>query len=365
MSKLGQGTGNSSNGNWQEQAKQAWEDAKKAIKKDGINSLVAYPADKSIKESTLTEAELDAMVDKAREICKDLADKEALIVGGKTGGGIEVKKPQISVYKDTLTIDFGRAKATKDSDPVALKAVINKECEITGVYASTAMKEGHSEKGTFTYPTDFKRYEAVENLPSAIKTLTEAIGFKNPEREQSNDGRFVNLPDGIAKDFIKKLNEVIKDANANAPKVQKDGKEVNEYYAIVEAGKLTEKGYFDNREGIEAGEDAYQIVVGDHHTNTTMAITIDKDSNFLSGKVTDFGEKDENGRYVNMFNSNLKYLSDKNNNIEYVKFVGEALQAVGYEPPKYEKGDKGQEAPEQEAPEQEVPEQDEPDIPFK
>ena len=370
MSQLNNGKGGSSN--WQELAKKAWEEIKEQVENDGIASIVTTPSKDKIKESNLDKKEITALVGKARDLVADLIEKEALIVGGKAGGGVEVKTPNLSIYKDTLTLDFGKAKATKESDPVALKAVLDKEGNITGVYASTSVKEAEKKDGTgkFTYCADFKSYENVKELPPAIKSLTEAIGFSNPVRENPNR---IELPEAVQKVYDTVWDK-IKPANETADKgVNQKGEEVNQYFAQVQKGVLTEKGYFDNREGIE-GKVGYQISVGDHAKDgqNKFDIVLDDAGAVLYGKITDFGTKDENGKFASVFSSSVKYLTDRNNNLGVAQIMKDTMDAIGYVPPKYEKDEKdGKDAPaqENEAPAQdgfmEIPNELTEELPFR
>lgn len=367
MSKLNSGNGGSSN--WQELAKKAWEEIKEQIANDGIASVVATPKQDRIKDSTLDKKEITALVGKARDLVTDLVEKEALIVGGKAGGGVEVKTPALSIYKDTLTIDFGRAKATKDADPVAVKAVLDKDGAVTGVYASTSVKEAEKKDGTgkFTYCADFRAYENVKNLPPAIKSLTEAIGFSNPVKENANR---IELPEAVQKVYDTVWDK-IKPANETAPKGKNQkGEEVKQYFAQVQKGVLTDKGYFDNREGIE-GKAGYQISIADHAEDgqNKFDITLDETGAVINGKITDFGTKDETGKYASVFNSNINYLADKNNGLGVAQIMKSTMEAIGYVPPKYEKDEKAPAEQAQEAPAQEgfmeIPDQLEEELPFR
>lgn len=371
MSKLNT-TSKSNGGNsnsWQEQADKAWKEAEEIVEDKGFKGYLNTIKSNDIRETEFTKGTdgYKAMEKASAELIEKLFNEKALIVGGKTGGGLEVKQPKRSIYKDSLTIEFGRAKANKDAEPMALKAVIDKDGQITGVYVSTETKEMQGEKGTFTIPTKFRRYEAVENIPASLKTLIDAIGFKNPEREQSNDGKEkIELPDKADKFFsaaLKKLGELNK--TAPTATVERDGKniEVKQYQAYVQEGVLSDKGNFDGREGVsDANGKAYRINISDHAQDgqNKFSVDFDKDGNVISGTLTDFGSKNaETGRYDSMFRTNVNLITDANKDLGICQIVKAGLDGIEYQPPKYEKDSAEKEAPEQE--EQEV---DEHEIPF-
>lgn len=368
MSKLNNGNGGSS-ADWQKKAEEAWNEAIKVInnqKTGGIYGFVGTISDKNIREADEAFKDVDNCVayEKAVELIKKLADEKALIVGTKQGGianGLEVKKPSLSIYKDTLTIEFGRTKANKDAMAVGLKAVLNKDGEVTGVYASTAEKEIQKKDGTgsFIIPDKYRAYEKVENLPEALKKITDAIGFANPVRERA-EGE-VELPKAV-NDIYQKMWDKVKTANETAPKgFNQEGKEVNQFYASASVGRLTEKGNFDNREGVDGVGAGYQLSLADHAKDgqNKLDITLDENGNILNGKITDFGTKDENGKFASVFSSNLEYLCDRNKNIEIAKMFGEVLKDIGYKAPEYKKDEKEAEEPEKEEAEEEA------ELPFK
>lgn len=366
MSKFGNNSNKSGNSaEWQEKADKAWEETLKKIdnqKTGGIYGFVGSVDEKKIKEPDEAFKDVDNSVayENAVRLIEKLAREKALIVSTKQGGlanGCQVKPPVLSIYKDTLTVEFGTAKANKDADPVGLKATFNKEGEITGVYASTGVKEMQGANGKFSVPVDYRKFENVENLPGTLKTLADAIGFHNPVKEQ--DANKVNLPEKADKFYsavLTKLGELNKTAPTATVK-DNDGKDitVKQYNAYVEEGHMTAKGSYDSRPGIE-GDKAYRININDHAQDgaNRISIVFDKDGEAKSATHTDFGNKGDDGKYASTYRTNISWLASQ------VKGVGDivkaGLDAMGYEPPK-----DNREAPEQEVPEQTVEE----DLPFE
>lgn len=259
-----------------------------------------------------------------------------MIVGPKQGSkDLEVKPAEISLYKDTMTVNFHGVKEKKDAPSVAAKMVFDKT-GITGLYISTAVKSVNTvldgQPKTFDIPDKYKAWEGVENAPQKVKHLCEVIAeftqFKNKGKTYP--------------DFIEQLAGKVRTLGDSMPKVKnKDGKDVADIYAKVTEGTiaLSQKGcpYFTT-DPEATGNKGYQVSVNDHNKNSFSVVIDAEGKNPVFANYTDFNKKDEStGRYDNKFSTNLKWLvADVQNNhgeLKILEPVSEYLNEIGYVPP--------------------------------